>query len=149
VIKEEMKRWLLILSLFLIPSFAVMAQEDDPVPEQEVEGKLQQRMREYIQDKLRLSKKESERFSPIFVRYFRDFAKTHRENRTDKLILQQKIIELRLRYRGEFREVIEEQKANRVFHFEDEFRKKAIEIIKDNRRERLGKPPLRNNRKAF
>jgi hypothetical protein len=140
-----MKKWLLILTLFLAPAIA-FAQEDETNPDQDAGGKLQQRMREYIQDKLRLSKKESERFSPVFVRYFRDFSKTHRENRGDKLVLQQKIIELRLRYRGEFRQVIEEQKANRVFHFEDEFRKKAIEIIKDNRRERMGKPTLRNNR---
>ncbi len=141
-----MKKWLIILSLLLTPCITIFAQEDEAAaPPQEAEGKLQQRMREYIQDKLRLSKKESEKFSPVFVRYFRDFAKTHRENRSDKLILQQKIIELRLRYRDEFRQVIEEQKANRVFHYEDEFRKETIKLIRENKRERLGKP-LRNNR---
>ena len=133
-------------SLFLVPSFSLMAQEDEAGPDQEAGSKLQQRMQEYIQTRLRLSKKESERFSPVFLRYFRDFAKTHRENRADKLVLQQKIIELRLRYRDEFRQVIEEQKANRVFQAEDEFRKKAIEMIKENRRERPGKPPARTNR---
>ena len=125
-----MKKWLVILTLLIAPCISVFAQEQ--VPNQEPEGRLQQRMREYIQDKLRLSKKETDKFSPVFMRYFRDFAKTHRENRTDKLILQQKIIELRLKYRDEFRQVIEEQKANRVFHYEDEFRKKTIELIKEN-----------------
>ena len=140
-----MKKWLVILTLLIAPCISVFAQEE--VPNQEPEGRLQQRMREYIQDKLRLSKKETDKFSPVFMRYFRDFAKTHRENRSDKLILQQKIIELRLKYRDEFRQVIEEQKANRVFHYEDEFRKKTIELIKENRRERPGKPPpMRNNR---
>lgn len=141
-----MKQWLIILSLLLVPSFSLLAQEDENGPDQEVGSKLQQRMQEYIQTRLRLTKKETERFSPVFIRYFRDFAKTHRENKTDRLVLQQKIIELRLRYRDEFRQVIEEQKANRVFQAEDEFRKKAIEMIKENRRERMGKPPTRTNR---
>lgn len=141
-----MKKWLIILSLFIVPVLSAFGQEEESTPEQEPGGKLQQRMQEYIQNKLKLSKNESEKFNPVFIRYFREFAKTHREFRADKLILQQKIIELRLRYRTEFRKVLEEPKANKIFKYEDDFRQEAIRIIKENRRERLGKPPLRNNR---
>lgn len=133
-----MKKWLLILFLFLLPGFAVFAQNEEPA---QGGDKIQERMREYIQKNLGLSKNESERFSPVFVRYFREFTQTHRLYKTDKLIFQQKIIELRLRYRGEFRQIMDEQRANKVYRYEDEFRQKAREIILENRRDRV--PPRR------
>ncbi len=133
-----MKKWLLILSIFLLPGFAALAQNDEP--EQEG-GKIQARMKEYIQNKLGLSRAEAVKFTPVFVRYFREFSQTHRQYRPDKLILQQKIIELRLRYRGEFRQIMDEQRANKVFKYEDDFRREAIRIINENRRDRV--PPRR------
>ena len=125
-----MKKWLIIL-LFLIPGFAVMAQNEEPASQ---EGKIQERMREYIQNKLNLNRNEADRFTPVFVRYFREFAQTHRQNRGDRLVLQQKIVELRLRYRGEFRQILDEQRANKVYLYEDEFRRKAVDIIREHRR---------------
>lgn len=136
-----MKKRLLIL-LLICSGFAGLAQNEEPAPQ---EGKIQERMREYIQNKLNLSRNEAEKFTPVFTRYFREFAQTHRENRGDKLILQQKIIELRVRYRGEFRQVMDEQRANKVYVYEDEFRKRALDIIKETRRER----PIRRTRVMF
>jgi len=128
-----MKKWLLILFVFLLPGFAALAQNEEPVKDA---GKIQERMREYIQKKLGLSRGETERFSPVFVRYFREFAQTHKQNKGDRLVMQQKIIELRLRYRGEFRQIMDEQRANKVFQYEDNFRQEAIKIIKENRGDR-------------
>jgi hypothetical protein len=129
-----MKKYLIILFLFLLPGFAAFAQDE----ETKQEGKIPERMREYIQNRLGLSRNEAEKFSPVFLRYFREFAQTHRENKGDRLIFQQKIIELRLRYRGEFKQIMDEQRANKVYLYEDEFRKKAIDIIRENRQERIG-----------
>ncbi len=140
-----MKKWFIIL-LLLLPGLQVLAQNEEPALQ---EGKIQERMREYIQDRLSLSRNEAERFTPVFVRYFREFAQTHRLYRTDKLVLQQKIIELRLHYRTEFRQIMDEQRANKVFKYEDEFRQEAIRIIKENRRDRLENRPLRRNRALF
>jgi hypothetical protein len=133
-----MKKWLPILFLFLLPGFSAFSQNDDTDQEG---GKIAERMREYIQKNLGLSKNEAERFSPVFMRYFREFAQTHRQNKGDRLIFQQKIIELRLRYRGEFRQILDEQRANKVFQYEDKFRLEVIRIIKENRRDRM--PPRR------
>ena len=143
-----MKKWLIILTLLLIPGFTVLAQNDadEATPQ---ESKIRERMQQYIQDRLSLSRNEAERFTPVFVRYFREFAHTHRTFRTDKLILQQKIIDLRLRYRTEFRQVMDEQRANKVYLYEDEFRRKAMEIIRENRRDRLENKPLRRNRSVI
>ena len=133
-----MKKWLLIFLLILLPGLAAFSQNEDDDQEG---GKIAGRMREYIQKNLGLSKNEAEKFSPLFMRYIREFAQTHRQYRDDRLILQQKIIELRLRYRGEYRQILDEQRANKVFHYEDEFRQKAIRIIQENRRDRM--PPRR------
>jgi hypothetical protein len=93
-------------------------------------------MKEYVQKNLGLSKNEAEKFSPVFMRYCREFAQTHRQNRGDNLILKQKIIELRIRYRSEFRQILDEQRANKVFQYEDKFRLETIRIIKESRRDR-------------
>ena len=116
-----MKKYLYILLLFLLPAVAAFSQDEDPAEEN---GKIAERMREYIQKNLGLSKSEAQKFTPVFARYFRDFAQTHRQNKGDRLILQQKVIELRLRYRGEFKQIMDEQRANKVFQYEDNFDKK-------------------------
>ncbi|MEO5945758.1 MAG: hypothetical protein ABIP79_03010 [Chitinophagaceae bacterium] len=133
-----MKKYLYILLLFLLPAVAVFSQDEDPGEEN---GKIANRMREYIQKNLGLSKNEAQKFNPVFIRYFREFAVTHRQNKGDRLVLQQKVIELRLRYRGEFKQIMDEQRANKVFQYEDKFRQEVIRIIKENRRERM--PPRR------
>lgn len=122
--------------LSLLPGLLIAQEEEENNPQA---GKLVQRMKEYIQKNLGLSKNEAEKFSPVFLEYFREFAQTHRQFRQDRLVLQQKIIELRLRYRGEFRQIMDEQRANKVFHFEDKFRQEAIRIIRENRLH--NKPP--------
>ena len=132
-----MKKFLFILCISL-SSVCAFAQNEQPG------GKIQERMREYVQNRLGLSKAEAERFAPVFVRYLKDFTQTHRQNQGDKLILQQKIIELRLRYRGEFKQVLDEQRANQVYKHEDDFRREVIQIIKENRLE--NRPAKRTQR---
>jgi len=102
-------------------------------------------MSEYIQDRLGLSKAEAEKFSPVFLRYFQEFRQIRQSNRDDKLVLQQKVVDLRIRYRDQFRQIIDEPRANKVFVYEDEFRRKAIEIL-ETRRDRLGEKRFQRNR---
>jgi len=102
-------------------------------------------MVEYIQDRLGLSRNESERFTPVFLRYFQEFRQIRQQNMDDKLILQQKIIDLRIRYRGEFRQIMDEPRANKVFVYEDEFLRKAIQIL-EVRKDRLGDKRFQRNR---
>ena len=143
-----MNKILLILSLFLAPFATILAQTepDDASPQ---ESKIRERMQEYIQNRLNLSRNEAEKFTPVFVRYFREFAQTHRTFKGDRLVLQQKIIDLRLRYRTEFRQIMDEQRANRVFKHEDEFRQEVIRMIKENKRERMDNRPMRRNRSVI
>ena len=129
-----MKKFLLILSLLFVSVPPLFAQDDE-----EGNEKIRDKMNEYIQRRLNLSDDEAKRFTPVFLRYFSEWRQTIRENKADKLVLQQKIVDLRLRYRTEFRELLGERRGNQVFNQQDDFIKKLREI----RQDRLGNRPGR------
>jgi hypothetical protein len=133
-----MKRFLLILSFLFVTSPVLFAQDDD---DNDGNEKIRDKMNEYIQKRLNLSDDEAKKFSPVFLRYFKEWRQTIKENRGDKLILQQKIVDLRLRYRTQFREIMGEKRGNQVFNQQDNF----IRELRDLRRDRIGDRPLRRN----
>ena len=128
-----MKRFLLILTLALLAGFTSKAQTDD-------NDKIRDKMREFIQRRLSLSRNEAERFTPVFIRYFREWKQTLQENRGDILIRQQKIVDLRIRYRTEFRDIVGEKRSNDVYKQQDvfihEIREMRDEQIKSRRADR-------------
>jgi hypothetical protein len=128
-----MKRFLLILTLALIAGFAAKAQDDD-------NDKIRDKMREFIQKRLNLSKNEAERFTPVFIRYFREWRQTLREHKDDVLERQKRIVDLRIRYRTEFKEIVGEKRSNQVFENQDRF----VKIIKQQSLERKNDKPIRN-----
>jgi len=128
-----MKKLLLILTLALFAGFAAKAQDDD-------NDKIRDKMREFIQKRLSLSKNEAERFTPVFIRYFREWRQTLRETKDDVLIRRQKIVDLQIRYRNEFREIVGEKRSNEVFKRQEEF----VRIIKEQALDRRENRPTRN-----
>jgi hypothetical protein len=129
-----MKRIFYILFFLFNLSFAAFAQdEDDPG------GKMREKMIEYIQKKLDLSKGEAEKFSPIFIEYFRELRKTNQQFKGDRLVLQQKTAELRLRYRDQFKPVLGEKRSNDVFVHEREFIQKVHEQLIDRQNRKGGR----------
>ncbi|MDP4264455.1 MAG: hypothetical protein Q8941_18140 [Bacteroidota bacterium] len=138
-----MKKLFFILSFLFVTSSRLFAQDTD---DNEGGEKIRDKMNEYIQQRLNLSKDEAEKFTPIFIRYFKEWRQTLRENKDlPRLDLQQKILELRLRYRNQFKDVIGERRSNEVFGHQETF----IKTIRTLRQERLGnnpRPPLRRNR---
>ena len=88
--------------LFLFFSIQSVSAQDAQVGE----GKLREKMVEYIQAKLGLSRGEAEKFQPVFIDYFKELKRTNKEFRGQGLELQQKIVEVRLRYREQFRPIV-------------------------------------------
>jgi len=120
-----MKRILFIFSFLFTLTTAVVAQEDGE--------KVHDRMSEYIQKRLNLSKSEAERFAPIFLNYFKELRQTNQQYRGDRLVLQQKIVDLKLRYRDQFKPIMGEKRSNDVFNYERDF----IEEVKRLRQDRI------------
>ena len=133
-----MKRFLLILSLLFVTGSCLFAQDDD----NDGNEKIRDKMNEYIQKRLNLSDDEAKKFSPVFLKYFKEWRQTIKDNRGDKLILQQKVVDLRLRYRTQFREIIGERRGNTVFTHQENF----IRELRDLRKDRLGDRPLKRGR---
>ena len=95
--------------------------------------KVRERMTEYIQQRLDLSKSEAEKFGPVFIDYFNELRKTNQDYKGDRLVLQQKVTDLRVRYRDQFKNIIGDKKSNDVFTYERDF----IDEVKQLRKERL------------
>ncbi len=131
-----MKKLLLILSLLFVSSACLFAQDDD---DNDGNEKIRDKMNEYIQKRLNLSDDDAKKFSPVFLRYFKEWRQTIKDNKGDKLVLQQKVIDLRLRYRSQFREIIGDKKGNNVFNHQENF----IRELQSIRRDRMGDRPLK------
>jgi len=108
--------------------------------EQQDGSRLREKMVEYIQDKLALTKTEAEKFTPVFIDYFKELRKTNQDFKGDRLVLQQKVAELRLRYREQFKPIVGEKRSNDVYTYEREFIKKAQEELHDRLQTRQEKP---------
>lgn len=128
-----MKKIFLLYGMLLVSAFAFNASAQDE-NDNEV---IRQKMSEFIQRRLSLSKEESEKFTPVFMKYFVEWRQTLRENRNDRLLLKQKIAELQLRYRPQFRDILGERRGNQVYLEQERF----IRGIRDAAQERR-----RNNR---
>ena len=127
-----MKRIVYILIFAFSLSTVSYAQGDD-----DAGGRLRDKMIEYIQTKLGLSKAEAERFQPVFMDYLKDMRSTKQQFAGDRLILQQKIIDLRIRYRDQFKPILGENRSNAVFQHEHDFIEKAIQERNDRLQNRL------------
>ena len=128
-----MKRFLFILSFLTLTTATLIAQDDDDVDDN---ATIRDKMSEYIQQRLNLSPEESKKFKPVFIEYFKEWKKTARENRADKLVLRQKITDLQVRYRSRFREILGESRSNLIFTHQRgfilELRRLRQERLKDN-----------------
>jgi len=127
-----MKRIVYIIIFIFSLSGVSFTQEVD-----DAGGKLRDKMIEYIQTKLSLSKAEAERFQPVFLEYLKDMKNTKQQFNGDRLILQQKIIDLRIRYRDQFKPIVGEARSNAVFQHEREFVEKAIKERNDRLQNRV------------
>lgn len=127
-----MKKLLYIL-FFLFTVHTSFAQQD----EQPGAARLKEKMVEYIQNKLSMSKDEAERFQPLFMDYLNQLRQVKQEHKDDRLELQKKVIEVRIKFRDQVKPVIGEKRSNDVFTHEREF----VEKVQDIRKERLQERP--------
>ena len=125
-----MKKIFLLYGILLASKFAFNANEQDE-NDNEV---IRQKMNEFIQRRLSLSKDESEKFTPVFLKYFAEWRQTLRENRNDRLMLKQKVAELQLRYRPQFRDILGERRGNQVYREQERFIRGVRDAAQERRR---------------
>lgn len=119
-----MKKILSILGMLLFSFSALHAQDEG---DEDANGKVKERFREYMQQRLNLSKDEADRTFPLFLRYFNEIRQARREFPNDQLKQRQRVIEIKLRYREQFRQTVKER-PERVDP--DKVEKAAVEFRK-------------------
>jgi len=77
----------------------------------------------YITKELNLSPEEAQKFWPVFNKYREDVKGVLRNKSiSDQLEKQQQVLDLRKKYRTEFTRILAQDRANKVFSSEDQFR---------------------------
>jgi hypothetical protein len=124
----------LVIFLFSLTGSS-FAQDDQGDKTDGGAAKIRERLIEYIQQKLALTKAEADKFGPVYIDYFKELRKTNQEFKGDRLVLQQKIAELRLRYRDQFKPIIGEKRSNEVFTHERDFIQQLRDMRLQNRQD--------------
>lgn len=146
-----MKKILFILGWLFVSSvsFSLYAQDETDDDDNTGNEKIRDKMSEYIQKRLNLSKEETEKFAPLFIQYFKEWRQTLRDSRgLPALDRKQKIIDLRVRFRNQFRDIIGEQRSNQVFPQQDAFIREVIRINREKRQNNPGNRPLKQRVRA-
>lgn len=97
--------------------------------------RIPEKMKLFIQRRMRMTEKEREAFGPVFAKYQKEFQQTLRKNREDRLLSRQQIIELQIRYRKEFAPIVGESRVLQIYDAQEDF----IHILRDIQEERMRK----------
>lgn len=116
-----MKKILLILVFALGISVVSVAQDDG---EKGNGGRLEALKIAYLTKKLNLSTEEAQKFWPIYNQYMDEIRKTRidaRQNKEGEIPTEEKLLNIRKKYNGEFNKALSSEKVNTFFKAEKEF----------------------------
>jgi hypothetical protein len=116
-----MKQLILIFALSLGSLSIVNAQNDNRQPKTE---KVQALKIAFITQKLELTSDEAQRFWPVYNRYETEIVQVMTDNKLsgDAIDNEEKVLNVKKRYKSEFIKVIGQAKTNTLFNSEREFR---------------------------
>ena len=120
-----MKTLITILACLIVSkaSFGQVQKLGNPEARAAELKKIQAMEMAFITKELNLSPDEAQKFWPVFNQYRNELRSVATENKhKDHLDKQQKMLDLRKRYREDFSKVMNQERANKVFGAEDEFK---------------------------
>ncbi len=90
----------------------------------------------YITQKLKLTPAEAEKFWPVYNQYNNEI-RTLRINNQDGDVLEneQKLLDIRKKYKPEFENILGPQRMNDLFNAERDFRNVLIKRLKEQKKE--------------
>jgi hypothetical protein len=127
---NQMKRYFLII-VFLLGSFSLVnAQNDNREKRAE---KVQALKIAFITQKLELTSDEAQRFWPVYNRFESEVRQVMMDNKLggDAIDNEEKVLNVKKRYRSEFIKVLGQQKTNTLFNAEKEFRGVLMRQLKN------------------
>lgn len=129
-----MKKNILLLLIMFGSLNLVSAQEN---PNQQGE-KVQALKIAFITQKLQLTSGEAEKFWPVYNQYENEIKSLRSEKQNgDVLENEEKLLNIRKKYKPSFEKIIGPEKANQLFSAEKEFRNVLIKRLKNHNQQRL------------
>ncbi len=131
-----MKKYLLIIALFLGFTVASMSQDED----KKDGGRIEALKIAFLTRKLNLSTEEAQKFWPVYNKYadeIRNVQIEARQNRTTEIDREEKILTIRKRFNGEFTKALSGEKVNTFFRVEKEFNGFLQKEMMERRQQRL------------
>lgn len=131
-----MKKYLLIFTLlagFLLPAKAQDENKNDG-------GRIEALKIAYITRKLNLSTEEAQKFWPVYNKYTDEIRRAQiemRQNPGSELDRDEKILNIRKKYNGEFGRALSAEKVNSFFKVEKEFNGMVQKEMMERRQLRL------------
>lgn len=134
-----MKKLLLIFSAICLVSLA-HAQEPDlsEKKQQDIEALKVA----FISRELDLTPEEAQKFWPVYNQYSTELSAVVKGNHEDVLERDEKVLNLRKRYRDQFTKILGPQRMNRMYGAEGRFRKLLVKALQRQQTKRA----LKNNR---
>jgi len=121
-----MKKIIFLIAFFL--PLLVSAQDNS-----QRDNKLQSLEIAYLTKELNLSPEEAQKFWPVYNKYSAEMKETLRNKANDPDVLdkQQKLLDIRKKYRSEFLKVLSPDRVNQVFTSEVKFREMVRRELQD------------------
>jgi len=124
-----MKKFVLILSLFLTAAFSVKAQDDIPEAGAKRQEKIQALYVAFITEKLALTPDEAQKFWPIHTQFSNELRGVNRS--LPELQKQQAQLDVKKKYQDSFSRILGPQRTERFFKLDGEFKQKLIDRMKN------------------
>ncbi len=132
-----MKR-IYLLILFAVVGFFANAQEEQPSEKKQQD--IEALKVAFISKELELTPDEAEKFWPVYNQYSKELRTTFK-NDADVLDRDEKVLNLRKRYRDQFSKVLGPERMNRIFSSEGRFHQLLIKSMRNqNQRNKMNRP---------
>ncbi|HXS58708.1 MAG TPA: hypothetical protein VN726_21415 [Hanamia sp.] len=129
-----MKKNILLL-LIMFGSFNLVSAQDNPNQQGE---KVQALKIAFITQKLQLTSTEAEKFWPVYNQYENEIKSLRSNNQNgDVLENEEKLLNIRKKYKPSFEKIIGPEKVNQLFAAEKEFRNVLIKRLKNRNQQRF------------
>jgi len=127
-----MKKILLLLTFSFFITI-LHAQDRQPKPG----GKIEAMKIAYITNKVNLTTEEAQRFWPIYNKYAAEIREVYVQNRGgDEVALEEKIVEVRKKYKSQFQTVLSDERVNQFFKADKEFNAMAQREAMERRQQK-------------
>lgn len=136
-----MKKYILVISFLLGCFTAVKAQDDGGGDDNKRQEKIRALYVAYITQELKLTPEEAQQFWPLHAQYENEVRGVKPE--LPELDRQQAVLNIKKRYQDKFVRILNNERCERFFRMDGEFKRKLLERIKNQRQNQNQRPKPR------